>query len=83
MYSRSRGPSSNPNVAGRRVDSEGRIEAPLDGSSNHITQYDPNSPYRTSWEMSATGDTKIHSTNQPLLKYHPERHEWPSGFGPS
>lgn len=83
MYSRGRGPSSDPIVTARKLDSKGRIEVPLDGSSNHVTQYDPNSPYRVSWEMSAHGDTDIHSTNEQLPKKHPDRHEWPNGFGPS
>ena len=81
MYSRSRGPSSDPIVTARHLDSDGRIDAPLDGTSNHITQYDPNSPYRVSWEMSAHGDTKIHPTNELLPKKNPNRHEWPNGFG--
>lgn len=83
MYSRGRGPSSNAIVTGFRQDREGRIYAPLDGSSNHITQYDLNSPYRVSWDMSSHGDTGIHSTNQSLPKQHPDRHQWPRGFGPS
>ena len=83
MYSRGRGPSSNPIVTARQRDSEGRIAAPLDGSWNHITQYDPNSPYRVSWDMSAHGDTDIHATNQSVSKDHPARHDWPPGFGPA
>jgi hypothetical protein len=82
MYSRGRGPSSNPIVTARQRDSQGRIAAPLDGSSNHITQYDPNSPYRVSWDMSADGDAQIHATNQSVPKGHPDRHEWPRRFGP-
>lgn len=82
MYSRGRGPSSDPVVTARRRDREGRIDAPLDGSSNHITQYDPNSPYRVSWDMSAHGDTEVHATNQSVPKGNPHRHEWPPGFDP-
>lgn len=83
LFSRSRGPTSNPSVIGRRRDDAGHIEIPLDGSKNHITQYDPSSPYRVSWDVSTAGDSDIHPTNWTVSPRRSNRHEWPAGFGPA
>ena len=71
LFSRGRGPTSNPSVSGRRQDEQGRIEIPLNGSTNHITQYDPNSPYRVSWDVSADGDTNVRDTVHPTNQHRP------------
>lgn len=83
LYSRGRGPTADPMVVARRQDDRGRIDIPLDDVSNHITQYDPNSPYRVSWDVSAKGDENVHATNQSLSRGHEDRHKWPPGFDAS
>jgi len=80
LYSRGRGPTVNPRVTARMMDERGRIEVPLDGETNHITQYDPNSTYRVSWDAGIDGDSRVHSTNQAVRPGRPGRHDWPAGF---
>ena len=82
LFSRGLGPTSNPLVSGRQHDSGGRINIPLDASSSHLTQYDPKSPYRVSWDVRVGGDSNLHPTNQSVSPGHPDRHQWPPGYGP-
>lgn len=83
LYSRRRGPTTDPMVVGRRRDTLDRIEIPVDGSSNHITQYDPNSLYRVSWNVSAAGDDHVHYNNEGVHRKHPDRHKPPPGYSAS
>lgn len=80
LFSRSRGPTRDPEVTGRRRDAQGRIEAPLDGPLNHVTQYDPDSSYRVSWDVGVTGDSAVHYTDESVSRRHPDRHKPPPGF---
>jgi hypothetical protein len=75
MFDRRRGPTRNPQVP--------MTELPLDGSPFHVTQMDPDSPHRVSWEATQQGDSDIHYTNQSLNRRHPERHTPPPGYGGS
>lgn len=75
MFERDRGPTPNPQVP--------MTELPLDGSPFHVTQMDPDSSHRVSWEATQQGDLDVHYTNQSLPKGHPERHTPPPGYGGS